>query len=592
MDFQRLFEILPYQKAKYPQKIALASKPGFRWKTYSTLDCLEIINKLSAGLLDLGLKKGEKVGILAHIGSPAWNFTDFALQQIGVVVVPIHATSNQSVLEFILNDAEIKYCFAATHKLYEKASLAKGNALGLKKIITFEKLPDVPHWEELLTLPTAEHFAALQTFKAAIHEDDLATIIYTSGTTGNPKGVMLSHKNIISNIKAIISLVPVNCNKRTISILPISHIFERMVTYVYMAAGASLYYVENPESLFENMREIRPHFFTAVPRLLEKIYDNILEEGNKKNAFRRKILHWTLAVGERFDGRRKLGFGYWLKLALANFLVYRHWRKAIGNRVEGIFVGAAALQPKLGRLFSAACIAVREGYGLTETAPAVAFNQFEPGLFRFGTVGIPVPGVEVKIEGANEKAEGEIFVKGPNVMLGYYKKPEETAKVLCADGWLKTGDVGKFVQKRFLQITDRKKNIFKTSSGKYVAPQIIENQLKSSNFIEQCLVIGFARSYVTALIVPSFPMLQNWCEENEVHWTAPQFMSINPKVEKMMSGIIEQCNRHLESHEKVRKFTLLHEEWTVEKGEVSPTMKVIRGVILERYQKEIDKMYK
>ena len=353
-----------------------------------------------------------------------------------------------------------------------------------------------------------------------------------------------------------------------------------------------IYYVEKVEEAMVLTKEIRPHYFTSVPRLLEKFYEFILEKGNEKGWLVRKILHWAIAVGERFPDKRRMGLGYWIKLKIANLLVFRIWRRALGNKVQGIVVGAAALQPKLARLFSAARMKVREGYGLTETSPVVSSNHFEPGLYRFGTVGIPVPGVEVKIHEPDESGEGEILVKGPNVMMGYYKKPKETAKVLREDGWFHTGDVGKFVQKRFLQITDRKKDIFKTSTGKYVAPQIIENHLKASPFVEQCMVLGFRRPFVSALIVPSFAMLENWCKENSVHWTAPRYMVLNPKVHEFFQTIIDDCNERHSNHQKIKKFTLLHENWTIEKGEVTPTLKLSRPSILKHREKEIEKMYR
>lgn len=592
MDFRRLFDILAYQESKYPQKVAIAHKQGYQWESYSTKECIDLVNQISAGALDLGLKKGDKIALISHTGSAIWNILDFGMQQIGVVVVPIHAVISLDDLIFILKDANAKYCFVSNAALYEKVDSIKSNVLSLKQIFSFEKIVDVPHWKELLTLPDEVHFEKLHTFQGVIHEDDLATIIYTSGTTGRPKGVMLSHKNIVSSIKSIITLVPVNCDKRVVSFLPLSHIFERMVTYTYLAVGASLYYIEYEAGLIDQMKALRPHFFTSVPRMLEKMYEAIKAQGKQKGRLSKKTLDWAIKLGKRYNGRRNISLGYWLKLAIANSLVFRHWRKSLGNKVEGISVGAAALQPELARLFSAAGIEIREGYGLTETAPVVAFNHFEPGLFLFGTVGIPAPGVEVKINEPDEEGAGEILVKGPNVMLGYHNQPEATKEVITEDGWFRTGDVGKFVNKRFLQITDRKKDIFKTSSGKYVAPQVVENQLKSSSFVEQCLAIGFQRPFVSALIVPSFVNLKSWCEENDVHWTAPPYMILNPKVIEKIEAVIEKCNESLASHAKIRRFKLLHEEWTIESGEVSPTLKIMRNVVIEKFSKEIEEIYK
>jgi len=592
MNFRRLFDILYYQKAKYPNKVALAHKVNHEWSTYHIDEVITEVNKISAGLLDLGLKKGDKAAIMAPIGSPIWNFLDFGMQQIGVIVVPIHGTISQKSLSYILNNAAVKYCFAAGLDLYEKLSSIQHECPELTQIYTFKKHPNIPSLDSILKTPSPDHLATFQTFKAAIHEDDLATIIYTSGTTGHPKGVMLSHKNIISNIKAIISLVPVNYTKRTISFLPMSHVFERMVTFTYMAVGASVYYAESLEQLGENIREVKPNYFAAVPRMLEKTYDLIIDRKLEKNKFLQRIIDWTIDLGIQYQGnKRKHGIPYLAKLKLADILVYRHWRKAMGGRVEGVVVGAAAMQEDLSRLFSAAGIKVREGYGLTETSPVVSFNRFDPGMFHFGTVGLPIPGVHLKIDEPNAHGNGEILVKGDNVMLGYYNDVASTAEVMDEDGWFHTGDIGKIVDKHFLKITDRKKDIFKTSSGKYIAPQFVENHLKSSPFIEQCLVLGFQKPYAAALIVPCFPVLRHWCMANGVHWTAPQFMVINPKVAAHMQAIVNTLNEGLTKHEQVRKFELLHEEWSIESGEVTPTMKVIRPVVLLNNEAVIEKLY-
>ena len=593
MDFRRLFDILPYQQARYPQKIALSARQGISWKHYSTEACLAEINRVSAGLLDLGVKKGEKIGIMTYMGSPQWNFLDIGMQQIGVIVVPIHASIGTKDLAYILKEAAIKYCIVANRELYNKVRSIKTEVPLLQTIYTLEQLPDAPYWETLCKEPTAKHYEIFQTYKAAIHEDDLATIIYTSGTTGDPKGVMLSHKNMVSNIKSIIALVPINYTKKAISFLPMSHVFERMVAYTYMAAGTSIYYASKREDLGELMREVHPHFFSAVPRFLEKAYEQIIERSTEKGKMAKRIARWAIRLGKRYKGSKKMNMLYWLKHLIADVLVYRIWRKSIGGKVEGIMVGAAALNPELGRLFSAAGLEVREGYGLTETSPVVSFNRFEPGGVRFGTVGIPVPGVEVRIdaEEGEEGEEGEILVKGPNVMMGYYEKEDATKAVLLDSGWLRTGDVGKIIHKHFLQITDRKKDIFKTSSGKYVAPQRVEHQLRNSPYIEQVMVIGYNRPFVSALVVPCFPILKQWCEENNVHWTGPQFMVLNPKVVQFMDQQIEKMNEELLKHEQIKKIHLLHQEWSEEEGELTPTLKLKREIVQEHFQKEIEQMY-
>ena len=593
MDFRRLFDILPYQQARYPQKIALADRQGINWNYYSTQDCLTQINRVSAGLLHLGLKKGDKMGIMTTLGSPKWNFLDLGMQQIGVITVPIHASISNTDLIYILRETEMKYCVVANRELCDKLMTIKDEVPFLQKVYTLEKLPDVPGWEDLLKEPSARHYESFQTYKAAIHEDDLATIIYTSGTTGEPKGVMLSHKNIVSNIKAIIALTPINASKRSISFLPMSHIFERMATFTYMAAGTSVYYVSSRDKLDEVIKEIKPHFFAAVPRFLEKAYEQIIERSQAKGKLVARLVNWSIKLGKRYKGSKKMNLLYWIKLLFADVLVYRIWRKGVGGKVEGIMVGAAALNPELGRLFSAAGLEVREGYGLTETSPVVSFNRFEPGGVRFGTVGIPVPGVEIKIDNdtIDEEGIGEILVKGPNVMLGYFKKEEETKKVLEKDGWLRTGDVGTIINKHFLKITDRKKDIFKTSRGKYIAPQRLENQVRLSPYIEQVMILGYNRPYISALIVPCFPILQQWCEENGVHWTGPQFMVLNPKVEQLFEQEIEALNQLLLTHERIKKFHLLYKDWSEQEGELTPTLKIKRDVVKDHYKKEIESIY-
>ncbi|MDB4414771.1 MAG: long-chain fatty acid--CoA ligase [Saprospiraceae bacterium] len=589
IDFRRLFDILPYQFAKFPNKAALVQKQNLGWQKFSTDECITQINRVSAGLLNLGLKRGEKIAIMTQVGSPRWNFLDFGAQQVGGVLVPIHAQARTHEIEYILNDAGVKFLVVANREFYERVIPLTEKVVSLKRVFTLEKLPEIPHFDDLSEEPTDRHLAEFEGRKASIHEDDLATIIYTSGTTGNPKGVMLSHKNLVSNIKATISLVPINCDKRTFSFLPMSHVFERMVTYTYMAVGASVYYAERRDTLVENIKEIRPHYFASVPRFLERTYDTIVEEGENKGKISKRILHWAIRLGERYDSQ--MGLIYFLQLKIADFLIYRLWRNALGGKVEGVVVGAAALQPRLGKLFSAAGIDIREGYGMTETSPVISFNRFEPGGIHFGTVGIPVPGVEVKIDSPDKNGDGVILVKGPNVMMGYHNLPERTMAVLDEDGWLMTGDVGQFIHKRFLKITGRKKDIFKTSSGKYIVPTVLEQKLNASPFIDNCMVLGFQKPFVTALITPNFSQLKKWCVENNVHWTAPQFMVINPKVEKFMKKVVAEVNTYLKKEERIHKFYLLFEPWEVATGELTYTLKLKRNFVFEKYRKDIEKMY-
>ncbi|HMP13069.1 MAG TPA: long-chain fatty acid--CoA ligase [Saprospiraceae bacterium] len=592
MDFLRLFDILPYQQMRFPNSGAIRLREGDGWRSFSTAACIEEINKVSAGLLHLGIQQGDKVAIMAHTGSPYWNFFDLGAQQIGAVVVPLHATLGIDELLYILQDAQVRCCFVADIDLCEKTHQAKSQLTDLQYIITLSPVIGARYWPDFAVEPDDAIRKEIAQRRQQVHTEDLATIIYTSGTTGEPKGVMLSHRNLVSNIKSIIALIPVAYDKRVFSFLPLSHVFERMVTYTYLATGASLHYPASRDTTMQDLRAARPHYFTAVPRILERVYDAIMAEVRKRPLFVRRIVKWAIAFGEHYNETRRLPLpDYWLKRFLADVIVFRQWRRQLGGAVEGIAVGAAALQPRLGRLFSAAGIPIREGYGLTETSPVVAFNRFEPGGVRFCTVGIPIPGVEVRIEQPNEYGEGEILVRGPNVMMGYYGKPEATQAVLDAEGWLHTGDVGKMIYRRFLQITDRKKDIFKTSSGMYVSPQYLENYLRTSSYIEQCMIIGFKRPYVAALLLPNFLMLEQWCREHNVHWTSPPYMVLNNRVLKMMEQEIAHLNESLAHHQRVRRFVLLHQPWSEHTGELTPTLKARRQVLLEKYSKEIESLF-
>jgi long-chain acyl-CoA synthetase len=406
---------------------------------------------------------------------------------------------------------------------------------------------------------------------------------------------MLSHQNIVSNVKSVLAIVPVGPETVTVSFLPMSHILERMVCFTYLAAGAPIWFADSMERLPKTLLEVRPHFFSAVPRVLERMHERLLDERNRSGRLKKKILDWAISLGERFpySGGQAMPMDYRLKRWLADILVFRHWRKRMGGRIRYIAVGAAALQPRLGRLFSAARIDVREGYGLTETSPVIAFNRFEPGGVHFGTVGIPAPGVEVRIaETRDEAGNGEVEVRGPNVSAGYLHQPEASAERFTEDGWFRTGDMGRFEHKRFLKITGRKSEIFKTTTGKFVAPAYVEQQLLNSPYISQALVLGLNQPFVGALLVPDFQQLEAWCQENKVHWTAPQYMILNPKVEKFFRQEIERINEtRLGTIEKIRTFQLLFEPWTAENGLLTPTLKLRREVLSKQFAPEIEKLF-
>lgn len=591
MDFQRLFEILDYQLQRFPQEVAFAGKENGGWVKWSTAEALCERDALSAGLLTLGLPCGDRIGVLAHCGSPQWAIADAAMLQLGLIPTPVHSTARPEEIAFIAQDAGIRAFFVSNADML---ALLRRSGAAIEQVFSFENLPGTLGWEALRQTPDEAARQEIQRRRASIRENDLATLLYTSGTTGQPKGVMLSHANLVSNIKSVLAIAPVGPGLTAVSFLPLSHVFERMVTYMYQAAGMSIWYVDALENLPQALREARPHFFTAVPRVLERSYERLLERRRQANLWRRKALDWAIALGERYPyaGRYGMPLTYRLQRWVADLLVFRHWRRAMGGRLRGIAVGAAALQPRLGRLFSATGVDVREGYGLTETSPVVAFNRFEPGGVHFGTVGIPVPGVEVRISQPNADGIGEIEVRGPNVMLGYWNQPDETAARFTADGWLKTGDLGRFEQKRFLRITGRSSELFKTTTGKFVAPTFVEQQLLASPLIAQCMALGLNRPHVGALIVPNFDQLEIWCRENNIHWTAPPYMILNPKVLKRFEEEIQRINETaLGPVEQVLAFRLLADPWTTENGLLTPTLKLRRREIEARFAKEIEQLF-
>lgn len=586
----RTFDLLPSQQERFPNEKALVSRRADRWLSYSCAACLAEIDRYSWALIGLGVQPGDRVLIVPHLASAEWIFLDFAIQQLGAIVVPVHFTSNPQQLDYIINHTEAKCCFVAHAELGAKFGDVLDQHPDLE-VFFIEGAGRGKSLEELLKQHVVNPNGDLQALKDQVKEDDLSAIIYTSGTTGIPKGVMLSHRNIVSNVKATVPLLPVEPGKKALSFLPFSHIFERMALLTYMAAGLSIHTLVDRPYLPQALLEVRPNIFTAVPRILEKMYDQVLAIQADRSALKRGLAAWALKIGMSFQERPGFRFVYWCKLQMAKVLVLNRLKRNLGGKVDAIIVGAAFLQPGLGRLMGAMGIKAREGYGMTETAAAAAINRFQPGLYAFGTVGLPVSGVQIKIDEPNEEGEGEILIKGPNVMQGYYKQAEETAKVLGADGWLHTGDVGKFVKKRFLQITDRKKDIFKTSSGKYVSPLVLENHFKQSPFIEQIMVIGFQKPYVTALIYPNFELLEHWSKENKVHWTSPQYMAINIKVRQRMREELDAYNQELPNYQTIRAFHLFHEEWTMESGLLTYTMKLMRPKILTAFQKEIAQLY-
>jgi long-chain acyl-CoA synthetase len=595
-NFTRLFDIPGYQNYRFPNKEALCIKREGKQVKFSSRKLVRTINRLSVGLLNMGFKRGDKIGIMSHHGSPEWNIADFACQQIGLIVVPLHHNYKHSDLSHILDEILLSACFVSREDWAEQVKIAGREDIPL---IGFRKIKGTIFWKSLLNKASDDEKIAIGKIKESISPDDLATIIYTSGATGKPKGVMLSHDNICSNIKSIIPLIPINYRSRVASYLPLSHIFERMVSYTYLTVGASIHYIEDQQHLLEEVRAIQPNYITAVPRILERIHAQILEGMNQLPFIQKKFVAWALKKGESYEADKSDPL-YFLKIRLADLFVYRRWRKILGGKIRGIAVGAAALPSGITKLFNNAGIPVREGYGLTETSPVISFNRFEPGGMRTGTVGIPIPGVELRIsrdidEESSLKlneGEGEIQVRGPNVMLGYYLHPEDTKACMTADGWFKTGDIGRIVHTRFLQITDRKKDIFKTTSGRYIAPQKLEKFLLNSRYIDQAMIVGMGRPNAAALIVPDFNLLKKWCESNDIHWTAPLYMTVNNKVEAFFSKEISTANAQLSSFEQIGNFCLLSDAWAVETGELTPTLKLKRHFIQQKYAGQIESLYK
>ena len=589
---KRLFDCLEYHLERTPLEIMMAGKEGGQWKKHSTASVKETVDRLSAGLLSLGVSCGDmspegrdKIAILSK-NRPEWVMLDLAVQQIGAVLTPIYPTINVNELEFVLNDAQVKYVFVNDEELFLKVLSLKEKVHSVKEIYTFEHVPNALHWKEVINLATPELLAQIKPVSEKITYEDLATIIYTSGTTGTPKGVMLSHRNILSNVNASMPCFPPGEEMKALSFLPLNHIFERMVTYLYLFRGISIYYAESLETIADNLKEVQPHMFTTVPRLLEKVYDKIMQKGNELTGTKRKLFFWAHGLAEKYEINKDQGAMYGFKLGLANKIIFSKWREGLGGNIKCIVTGGAACQVRLIRIFSAARITIMEGYGLTETSPVVAVNRYEESGRRFGSVGPLIGGVEVKIA-----EDGEIMCKGPNIMMGYYKRPDLSDEVIDKEGWFASGDIGDLSADNFLKITDRKKELFKTSGGKYVAPLPIENKLKESPFIEQVMLVGADRKFVSALIVPSFPNLLDWCRHHGIHATGHEEVIRDPKVQDMYKDLVESFNKYFNHVEQVKKFELLPNEWSVETGEMTPKLSLKRKVVIEKYKDAIERIY-
>ena len=589
----RLFDFLYYQKEHFAKKDMFNAKEEGNWIPYSTESVIEKVNQLSCALLSLGLsgkdlsvEKQDKIAIISK-NRPEWLMLDLACQQIGVLLCPIYPTTHVNEIEFIFNDAEIKYVFISGSDILEKINLVKSKVPSLQDVFSFERLPGVVYWESLLGLFTPDDFFRVETIKKSIQANTCATIIYTSGTTGFPKGVMLSHQNLVMNVLNATKSFPFPemPTARALSFLPLNHIFERVASYIYISTGVSIYYAESLETIGDNLKEVKPVLFTTVPRLLEKVFEKIMQKGAALKGVKRHLFFWAVSLAEQYDNLKPSSWWYRLQLTLANKIIFSKWREALGNNVQYIITGGAACQQKLLRIFNAAKIPVFEGYGPTENSPVISVNCNKLEGMKFGTVGLVIDGQQVKIE-----KDGEICVKGPSVMMGYYKRPDLTDEVII-DGWLHTGDIGEWDQGKYLKITDRKKELFKTSGGKYVAPQPIENRMKESPFIEQIMVVGDNQKFVAALIVPSFSNLKNWMLQNNVEYSSFVDALSNEKVIAFFDEIVSGYNEMFNHVEQVRKFKLLHTEWSIDTGEMTPKLSLKRKVIMNNYEAMINDLY-
>jgi long-chain acyl-CoA synthetase len=581
----RLFDLLPLHLKKFNKEDAFAHKVNGQWIKYSTQDVMNNSNRISLGLMKMGINKGDKIALISP-NRPEWNFIDFGVQQLGAVTVPMYPTITEEDYRYIFSDAEVKIIFVSDEALYNKVKSAIKGLTGIQEIFTFNRVEGARHWTEVKEAGKDEELNRLEKFKNEVFEEDLLTLIYTSGTTGNPKGVMLTHKNIMSNVEASVCNIPVDHTGRALSFLPMCHIYERMCIYLYMRSGVSVYYAESMETIGENLKEVKPQVFTTVPRLLEKVYDKIVSKGYELTGVKKNLFFWALNLGLQYDPNEDNGWWYNTQLKWANKLIFSKWREALGGNIKIVSSGAAALQPRLARVFWAAGIPVAEGYGLTETSPVISTSGIEPEKMRIGCVGKVIEGVEVKIAD-----DGEILVKGPNVMKGYYKKPELTAEAIDREGWFHTGDIGEMVEGKYLKITDRKKEMFKTSGGKYVAPQMIENKLKESILIEQAIVVGESQKHPAALLVPSFSSLRDWAKLHSIDYTTDEEMIGKPEIIDKIQSEIDKFNQNFAQYEQIKKFVLLPKLWSIEGGELTPTLKVKRKIIHSKYKEFIDRMY-
>ncbi|MBM3165238.1 MAG: long-chain fatty acid--CoA ligase [Bacteroidetes bacterium] len=584
MEPTRVFDILN-DLLRDPKFDLLNAKEQKQWKHYSTDDFIHHVNAVSHGLMNLGLAPGDKVAIISN-NRPEWNFVDYGAQQAGIITVPIYPTISTTDLSFILNDSGVKALFISSKDIYKKFLSIQSDLTASPQVFSFNPIDEVNSFDSFVQgAQSNPQEGALQERKRQVNPKEVFTILYTSGTTGVPKGVMLSHENILSNVDACFALAPFESSWKALSFLPLNHIYERMVNTVYFRKNISIYYAEGIETIGDNLKEVQPQVFVSVPRLIERVYDKLLSAGDKLTGWKRKLFFASVDFALEFDPQN-ISVGGRVKRWFFDKLIYKKWRAALGGKVVCIASGGAALQPRLGRVFHCAKIPVLEGYGLTETSPVIAVNCYEQENTRIGTVGPVIHNTEVKIA-----EDGEILVRGPGVMLGYYNNEQATKDMINEEGWLHTGDIGTFVENRFLKITDRKKEIFKTSSGKYIAPLMIENKIKECRFVEQCCVIGESQKFASALIVVSKDYVNDWAKNNSIALPDDASAVNNPELRKEINAFIREMNTNLAPYEQIKRPELIMEPWTVDGGELTPKMSMKRKVILAKHADLVAKIF-
>jgi long-chain acyl-CoA synthetase len=588
MKVTRTFDIVDQLLEKYPKDVALATKRNGKWDTISTKEYKEKVDLVSYGLLSLGLKKGDKILTVSN-NRTEWNLLDMGMSQMGAVHVPLYPNLGPLEYTYIVEHSEAVIVIVSSQIFYDKVKKPAALAKNVKAIYTFDPVEGVPNWNEIMELgqKNAEKYKVeLKNIKDSVLPDDLLTIIYTSGTTGMSKGAMLSHRNLIANVEGTTHILPVDHHDNLLSFLPLCHVFERMVNYLYQFKGCSIYYAESIDTLGENLLELHPNGFASVPRVLEKLYDKIVAKGKNLTGIKKILFFWALDLANRYELNKANGWWYEFQLNIARKLIFSKWQAALGGRIKVIISGGAALQPRLARVFNAAGILLVEGYGLTETSPVIAVNQeFYPNM-KFGTVGPILKNVEVKIA-----EDGEILMRGPSQMLGYFKDPEKTTEAIDTEGWFHTGDIGEIQDHNILKITDRKKEIFKLSTGKYIAPQLIENIFKESVFIDQLMVVGENEKYAAAIICPAFEFLHDWAAKYGIKYRDNKDLIQNQKVIDRFTEEVNRINLNLGQSRQVKKFELTCQEWITETGELSPTLKLKRKFLKEKYRIKFDRMY-